>query len=58
MARILTRSGGSFDHKMAEMINDKSKKLFKRMFLNKNLIGKKAAYAVITTKKGEQYAST
>lgn len=53
MARILTRSGGSFDHKMAEMIGQISDKIDKALFLNDKLNGKKTAYSAITMKKGE-----
>jgi hypothetical protein len=53
MARILTRSGGSFDHKMAEMMRQHHHQLHKAMFLNGKLNGKKTAYSAITMKKGE-----
>jgi len=53
MARILTISDGSFDHKMAGMIRPDPHSLHKPMFLNENLIGKKNAYSAVTMKKGE-----
>ena len=53
MVRILTRSDGSFDHKLAEIIICISNKTRNHLFLNEKLNGKKTAYSAITMKKGE-----
>jgi hypothetical protein len=53
MARILTRSGGSFDHKLAGIIRHLSDELDKHLFLKEKHNGKKTAYSAITMKKGE-----
>lgn len=52
MARILTRSDGSFDHKLVEMISRLQSTMRKSMFLNEKSSGKKTAYSAITMKKG------